>query len=254
MTKYLSVFFVIAVTLFGSGHSAEAAVVTTPPGLHPGDQYRLAFVTTTSTTATSSDVRYYDSIVSSAANSNPSLAALNVPWTAIVSTSDFTNNVIVSAIDHTGLDSSITGISIYNLAGQQVAANYADIWGNSFINSTTPAIDITETGSVYRGRVWTGTNSVGMAAGGDLLGLGNNIAAFPSSLSATYGDSAYGPASSGRWILANNQVTSGVDKLNVSHPIYGISGVITVVPEVSPLLLLGFAGVGAIFTRARLHR
>jgi hypothetical protein len=239
MTKYLSVFFVIAVTLFGSGHSAEAAVVTTPPGLHPGDQYRLAFVTTTSTTATSSDVRYYDSIVSSAANSNPSLAALNVPWTAIVSTSDFTNNVIVSAIDHTGLDSSITGISIYNLAGQQVAANYADIWGNSFI---------------YRGRVWTGTNSVGMAAGGDLLGLGNNIAAFPSSLSATYGDSAYGPASSGRWILANNQVSSGVDKLNVSHPIYGISGVITVVPEVSPLLLLGFAGVGAIFTRARLHR
>jgi hypothetical protein len=61
-------------------------VTTIPPGLSPGDQYHLIFLTSGTRDATSSNIADYDAFVTDQANLSPVLAALGTTWRALGST------------------------------------------------------------------------------------------------------------------------------------------------------------------------
>ena len=108
--------------------TADAAPITLPIGLNPGDEYRLAFVTSTTRDATSTDIAVYNAFVTAAANTQAELLALGTTWTAIAST--FT----VDARDNTATNpiEDGAGVPIYLLDGlTKIADNYSDLWDSS---------------------------------------------------------------------------------------------------------------------------
>ena len=66
--------------------TSQAQPTTVPPGLNPGDSYRLAFVTSTGIDATSPVIATYNSFVTAVAGTVPELVALGTTWAAIGST------------------------------------------------------------------------------------------------------------------------------------------------------------------------
>jgi hypothetical protein len=136
--------------------SASADPITIPPGLAPGSVYHLAFVTSGSHNALSTDIADYDAFVTQQANLDPFLAALNTTWSVIGSTE------AVDAIDHIG----VVG-PVYNTRGQLVTDTLAHMFGGSGL---TGVIGYYQDGGFFAGNeyVWTGTLSNGRAA--DLVG------------------------------------------------------------------------------------
>lgn len=208
-----------------------------PPGLNPGDQYRLIFITSAGITAKSDNIADYDAFVSEVANASP-LGSLGATWQAIVSTPT------VSAADHLGA----SPVPIYRLDGQEVAAGTTGpqgLWSDG-LNNPNPhrsSVLFDEKGdnaqlvSNIPGSniqniqlAWTGTAEDGSAEnplGGALnFGVGCTIVADI------------------RWIDYQDFGDS-----STLLPVYGISSVLTVpLPEPGPLgtlltgtLLLGWA-------------
>jgi hypothetical protein len=123
MNRMLASLILFCATFAVAPLAASAAPITVPSGLNPGDQYRLAFVTSTTRDATSPNIADYNAFVTTAANSVPELAALGTTWSAIAST------VSVSARDNTGTNFFITaGVPIYTLADTILATDYLDLW------------------------------------------------------------------------------------------------------------------------------
>ena len=75
-----------AAVLVLSASAAHADPITVPTDLNPGDEYRLAFVTSTTRDATSTNIADYNAFVTTVAESVPELLALNTTWTAFGST------------------------------------------------------------------------------------------------------------------------------------------------------------------------
>lgn len=74
----------LAVSSLGlTAFSAITAPITIPTGLNPGDQCRIAFVTSTIRVVTSSNIADYNEFVTAAADTVTELAALGTSWTAI---------------------------------------------------------------------------------------------------------------------------------------------------------------------------
>ena len=63
----------------------NAEPIRQPPDLEPGDQYRLAFVTSTTTTATSPDIETYNAFVQATADAAP-IGDWGFAWYAIAQT------------------------------------------------------------------------------------------------------------------------------------------------------------------------
>ena len=143
--------------------SAQAAPVIVPTGLNPGDTYRLAFVTSTTRDATSSNIADYNAFVTAVASASPFLAALGTTWTAIASTAtvDARNNT------NTNVHVDGPGTAIYNLNDQLVAVGNADFWDG--VLSSPILFD--ELGNVNDATVWTGTRVTGERAPPTPLGL-----------------------------------------------------------------------------------
>ncbi len=70
----------------GIASLAQASGVTVPPGLSPGDTYRLVFFTGDTTTATSTNIADYNAFVTAEADSVVALADLGAIWTVLAST------------------------------------------------------------------------------------------------------------------------------------------------------------------------
>jgi hypothetical protein len=134
---------------------AQGAVVTQPAGLQPGEAYRLAFVTSTTIDATSTDIATYNSFVQSVANSISDLAGLGATWTAIASTG------AVNAVDNINWQSSVD--QIYGLDGTLVSSPSALLFYDSNDAFFAEAIPTYEDGSPISPSqiVWTGTSRVG---------------------------------------------------------------------------------------------
>src|ERR1700678_176359 len=124
---------------------------TTPAGLSPGEQYRLVFVTSDTTTATSTNIADYNAFVTTEANADPQLAALNVAWAALASTSS------VDAYENIG---GAFTTPIYNLDGQLVADGSSGLWGG---NNLADPIDVDQYGDLLQANVWGGTTAAGTA-------------------------------------------------------------------------------------------
>jgi hypothetical protein len=146
--KFFIVWLILSVSF------ANASLVLTPEGLTPGDSYRLVFVTSGTTFASSQSIAYYNSFVTNEANRSPELAGLNVTWTAIASTS------IIDARDNTNTNPTIAlGMPLFRLDGSLVSSDYLELWSGSLRQS----ISINQFGSILSTIVWTGTSPSGRA-------------------------------------------------------------------------------------------
>ena len=118
---------VAALAVVVTAGSAAAIPITVPTSLSPGDQYRLAFVTSTTRDATSSDINDYNAFVTTAANTQPALTALGTTWKAIGSTAS------VNARVNTNTDPIATGVPIFLLNDTNLAGSYPDLWDSSIL-------------------------------------------------------------------------------------------------------------------------
>ncbi len=90
-----------------------------PPGLNPGDQYRLVFTTSIEQTALSPFVADYNAFVTDVAESVAELAALNTTWRAVISGTDAAGNP-VNAVENTGVPFD-NQVPIFRLDGEMVS-------------------------------------------------------------------------------------------------------------------------------------
>ena len=128
-----------------------------------GDGYRLAFVSSGTRDATSTDIADYNAFVQATAASSSVFGNLgSVTWNALGSTA------AIDARDNTGTNPAAAGFGIFMLNGERIANNNVDFWDNSIDTQ----LDRTENGTLrpndtpiwtnWTG-VWTGTASNGTA-------------------------------------------------------------------------------------------
>lgn len=191
ITKLTAVVFACATAYAGT-------VYTTPPGLTPGTQYQLVFLTSETFLATSSSISDYNADVTSAAALDSALSGFT--WTDIGSTTAVNANV----------NAPSTGL-VFTLDGVEVASS--GLYGGSILSP----IDIDENGNlITNGDVWTGSLTGGTAAGG-INDLGQTFPAV-----------GYAGATNGSWIQSNAAIES-----NNGLFLYALSEVITVPPASS---------------------
>jgi len=200
-----------------------------PAGLNPGDKFRVAFVTSARTLATSPDIAYYNTFVNDAANVNGGLSSQihsltggSVSWKAIASTvqADAINNI------QTTIDSKI-----YSTQGNLISTSMFLMFARDGAGLLSP-INFDESGAIGNFTVWTGTTFDGSAGGRGAVALG-------ATSSAIIGQS---DRSDRAWIH-EAQTT-----FEYRHHLYGISSEITVptaVPEPSSMAL--FASLAGMF-------
>src|SRR5262249_43326227 len=128
---------------------AGGVVLQTPNGLKPGDQFRIVFVTASSTSQTSSEIKTYDSFVNTDISNAGGVSDNNHPvtgWLAIGSTAT------ANAIDHIGK----TDTPVYLVDGIEVATDTKStgLWSGSLLNPINEHIN----GQLALGLVWTGTD------------------------------------------------------------------------------------------------
>ena len=206
------------------------------PAFVDGYQYRLVFVTSGTTVATSTDIATYNTFVQNAvANSGSSdLTALTGAWTVIGSTA--TTNVRVN----TNTESGDPSTPFYLVNGTKVADNIVDLWDGN-IDARINADELGNTSLDLL--VHTGTNGNGTTDSARPLGGGgpDNTVRRGNTDNTIDG-----------WIHAN------IFNPTVSAPIYAMSDVQTfstaTVPEPSSLMLftIGIAGVAGWRFRRRL--
>jgi hypothetical protein len=216
---------------FGAGGRAEAGgiVLNTPAGVSAGESFRFVFITDATTLATSSSIATYNSFVNAQAGGATYNGSV-VTWDAIGSTSS------ASAINNVGQ----TQAPVYLVDGTLVTTSTTStgLWSGSISNPIDE--DISGMG-VHTGStgVWTGTNTNGSASAnhlGDFFGV-------------IIGAST---VTNGTWV--NNGVWPSDNTSGVFH-MYGISQVLTAVPEPSSLALAGTAEIGVVaFVSCRRRR
>ncbi|MDA0664319.1 MAG: hypothetical protein O3B08_15990, partial [Proteobacteria bacterium] len=201
--------------------SVLAAPVFHPAGLNPGDTYRLAFLTSASTDALSSDINFYNQFVTDVANGpftdSTAQIAHNLAWKAIISTET------IDARDNTGTNpNNGAGVPIFLLDGRKLADNYADFWDGS-LDTTFDYLGDGSGGLPFGEPVWTGTLADGTANPFGFVGI------FDSMLSITYG---INDSTTGTWVESLDFLSPTIDAR-----LYAVSGIIWV-DEPAPLSLL----------------
>jgi hypothetical protein len=193
--------------------SASAVPVTVPSSLNPGNQYRLAFVTSAERNGASTLIDSYNAFVTNVANTQAALASLGTTWKAIASTAT------VDARDNTGTNPVVDGVGvpIFLLNDTLLAEDNFDLWDGNIL--VPLAIDETG-GASPQTFVWTGTRSSGVA--NSPLGTG-------SPLHPTIGTTQF---SHSAWVQGDNLFNFLV------QPLYAVSDVLIVVPEPGTGLLV----------------
>ncbi len=222
------------------GGTAVASFIP-PPGLAPGTQYEIAFVTSGATTATSANIADYNNFVTQQAALSTTLPA-GLTWKVIASTAS--TNAINNAPTY-------ASVPIYNTNGQLVASGSSNLWTSSLVNP----IDYDENGNLVSNTyVWTGGGETAYNGGlGDFYTapLPNSPTDAPilgCSWLPQYWDegapvlSAYG---------SNVQMLTGVE-----FPLYALSSPVAVVPVPEPtsLALVGTALLGLVPVYLRRRR
>jgi hypothetical protein len=144
----------------GAGRTAQAAPITIPTGLNPGDTYRLAFVTSTTRDATSTDINDYNAFVTAAANTQATLAALATTWTAITSTAAVEARANTNTFQASAGGSN--GVPIFLMNGTQLVSGYDSLWDGDI----NVPLYVTEAGTApqHLSFVWTRTEVTGFNA------------------------------------------------------------------------------------------
>lgn len=223
MKRLLAILSGVAVMVVAAVH-VQAAPILFPSDLSPGDPYHLAFVTSQTRDAASTDIADYDAFVQSLAAA-AGLGAIN--WKVIGSTD------AVDAIAH--LD--IVG-PVYRLDDTRIANDEADLFDGSIFaalnfNEFGDFVEPSTANEVFTGSMTDGTEAVGFALGDNKVRIG------------------LVEENDGRWI-DKTQGGGGTFDVENSSPrvFYAISEVI-VIPEPSSIVLFGLGTVGLVFIERR---
>ncbi len=215
----LSICLSMLVMASAVGTASAGLIVSTPNGLNPGDHFRIMFVTTGTTTATSTSISTYDSFVNTDAN-GATYNGSTITWQAIGSTSS------VNAITHIGT----TGDAVYLVDGTKVASSdgLSGLWSGGLLNAPDEYLNGTLASTAT---TWTGTATNGSSS--SPLG-GGSLVEFGSPTSKT-----------GIWVHAS------VDFNSSTYNLYGISNDLVVqsapsVPEPSTVVLAAVGGLSAL--------
>ncbi len=230
---------------------AEAGPIYAPIELKRGDTFRVIFVTSGKINAQSTNIADYDQFVNQQANGATYGGAL-IHFSAIASiATTATNPPLVNARDHINSGSNSQAIAgVFMVDGTKVATNSGTATNGLFSGSilTNPNQGIS--GTVYSDvNVWTGTAGngltyqtafygyygLGSSNDGRLLSDPNPTPYFPSPV-AEVGYLGTTNASSYSWLSKGG--IPGVQATTSEFQMYGISDVMTVVPE--PSSLIGF--------------
>jgi PKD domain len=207
LTRWAASLLVMAGAL--APHASAQTITTVPPGLNAGDTYRIIFVTRAQTTATSTDIAFYNGFVSSVAQSAPALAALNTTWKALASTA------AVNALANTGLGNPE---KFYNTRGELYAVNTT---GGSYSGALfagvntfrTPSIDILDETGAGGSLVFTGTGYSGQTF--------RPLGGYRPAIGIAFNDT-------NPWIYASFHSDCPFGTCVTQASIYGVSGVLTV--------------------------
>lgn len=223
-----------AVALLVAAVPARADLMLIPAGLSAGDQFRVAFVSSATRDARSSNIADYDAFVSNLA----SAAGIDTYFGAPVTWRALGSTATVAAIDRLPFD--FHAPPFYRLDGGLVARSSGELW---LVGPTGSPITLTESGAdiggeIGGGVVWTGTLRDGTA----FEPLGGSFVAFGSALHI----------SSGGWVAFGDEPRTG------PHHLYGYSSVLTVpsaaaVPEPAGVTLV-LAGLAALTGGAAARR
>ena len=197
------------------------ADIVTPPGLNPGDQFRIAFVSSGVRDATSSDITVYDDFITGLATAAElTYNGASVTWFALGSTESVTAN--------SRLPASASSPGLYLLNGVKVADNTNDLWDGT-IDSF---ISVAENGDVIPGFAFVFSGATASGGTQPFAALGA-----PSVVQAGV---VFGLFEG--WINTDAQPPA-----TQTHHIYGYSEVLTVplaVPEPASVTLLGLGALG----------
>ena len=188
-------------------------IIATPSGLNPGDQFRIVFLTVGTTQATSSDIGYYNAFVNNDAINQAGGSGNNVvygstvlTWTAIASTYE------ASAISNIGS----FGVPVYSASGTRITPSdtATGLWSGSLL---APINQFLTSPGFFNTGVWTGTLPNGSAAGSFTLGSDSELGSTP----------GFSNKTNAEW------VETGATPSGFTNNMYGISQVLTAVPEPS---------------------
>jgi hypothetical protein len=201
------------------------AGILTPTGLNPGDQFRIVFVTSTSSIAASSNIADYDAFVTTNAVS----AGLDTHGLDSVSWQVLGSTASVSAISRVAL----TSPALYRVDGVRVANSGADLWDGSILNPINRnPFGIQVTGNVG---VATGTNAFGAPASSGLNAFGADTV-YVGQTSQT----------NQNWIALGGGSSSFARRFYAVSEVLTVPGGVSAVPEPSSITIwaLACAGIG----------
>jgi len=225
--------------------AATPISINTPTGLNPGDRFRIAFVTRTTTTGSSSDITSYNLFVNTAAG-GATYNGSAVTFYAIGSTAT------VNAYDN--IRSTTMNDPVYLAGGALVAPSITGangLWSGALVNRIATDIDGTVVSpdgggnrTVYTGSLVDGT------ASSEPLGYFFSPSPFDPPEFVTSTGKATG-GTDAAWIRDGGGSTA-----TFSRSLYGISETLTVAPVPEPstcaMALAGLACGGyAVFRRRR---
>lgn len=222
----------LVLAVVGIASRADAGIIiTVPPGLAPGSQYRLVFETANTYTAVSSSISTYNTDVDTEAAAVFALDALGTTWLDIGSTA------AVSAINNIGIDA---GVPIYDLEGNLIANDAGTETGGLFSGTILHTINTTEGGVAGPNEAWTGSTEYGGTDPGYGLGSAHPELGLPNHTDF-------------EWL--QYAIATGADS---PAALYGISGILTVpgstTPEPATTGMVIAAGVLMFFARRRNRR
>jgi hypothetical protein len=211
----------------------QLGVLDSATGLNPGDQYRLVFITSATTNATSADITTYNTFVQGVANSSTTFPDLgNATWNIVAST------LAVDARDNTGTNpGSGTGVPVFLMDGTTLfAADNGDIW-----NGANVAVQFDENGDVLsEDRAFTGSNNNGTA-----LGTTGDTALGVDSTPPDVSGVGTGRSDNTGWM---RNFKAG---WTAQNSVFAMSEPLTVIPEPSSVVLLSFGGVALLRRRRK---
>lgn len=238
MRVFASILFLLGTTSL----LAQEELFLQPPGLEPGDQYRLLFVTSATRDATSTDIADYNDFVQQVAHAAPVVSSWGLSWSVVGSTE------AVDARTNTGTDygdgSDGYGVPVYRLDGVKLVPDYRGLWEPiDFPVSVPGGPNLTELGAVLEPEpdsieveAYTGTTMFGVVDEGFHLG-------------------SVGSVSTGLVNAPENP--EWFSRLSISSqaqlPFYAMSEVLTAIPEPSCSTML-FIGMVIAIARLRKRR